>query len=177
MNLIPLPDEKDQAMVAASRDVILSSKAWSVDPLGVSEFQMRYFVVKQGNPTPDAQYKQVILELWTRWGVYQTMTYDLAKTDAQIERWRGKWCVWQWQRMERKAELDALSARREDILLQMEHRLFRECRILMTILKELEPKEGDRNEVELDNFAQRAVSDPHVREFMTQQKLLGSRSK
>lgn len=172
---------KTQELMEKAHAMAVSGEVWAVEPLGHTEYQIRKFVLKDRDyPTPDLKYRQCILEIWTRWVAWRQAKYQYDKLGAQIEIWKaeqdelreetGKSSA-QHKKSEAQVglldiEISNAEAQRGELLLDMQYRIIRETEVLMDEASKVSPAEGNRMEVESNNWKERAKFDPKVKQTM-----------
>ena len=165
-DLVP---QEGRAMMGTTFSLLLDQKAWSVDPLGHSAYQLKHFVIQQGNPTPDTQYKQCLRELWARWGAYRQAVFTWEQNQARLVELEGWMRLWQRLRWvpfigliatgrygRAKAEHTMLADSSVELQMNMKHCILRETQVLLGILRSLNhsPAE-DRDAAEVENWMKR----------------------
>lgn len=172
-------DAVKSELMQTVNNAILSNEAWLCDPLGHSPYQMTHFIIEKDNPTKDTQYRQIIRELWARWGAYRTAQYELETIAAKIvERngWRdllslrcvrGIASIRRGKMMLADAEIKMQLDRAKEIHLDLDHRILRETDHFMGMLKGMEKPVEDRAKAEQENWQARAFQNPKVRELVS----------
>jgi hypothetical protein len=161
----------------------MTPKAWAVEPLGHTEYQLRKFIPLQNNPTEDGQYRQLILELWARWEAYMANRFEQRKAHARVEILKAEIQeldygvrLTPWSRRKRAAarypttpdrspemglkaaEIELLSDAQVRLQLDMEHRILRETKVLLDEMNRRHPSPLPRLEAEAENWDARGRS-------------------
>lgn len=133
------------APVEKAHQSIMTPEAWSTEPLGHTEYQLRKFIPTQGNPTEESQYRQLILELWQRWEAFAINRYEQKQAAAKLELLRAESDeaahgihLTPWSRRKAKAEqasrdaeIELLEDRLHRLQLDGKHRILRETEVLL----------------------------------------------
>lgn len=178
---LPITADGREVMGRVWAGAAVDPLAWETEPLGHTRYQLKHFVLKTDNPTADSQYRQGVRELWTRWQAFRQakVTYEtnaarsaLLSAEAAL---LSRACSWRllligglWgdvrdylsaHRALRTVQADNLKQNNVEIALDLEHRILREAKHLLSIMEEIpKPAVGvDRMEVERDNWATRGV--------------------
>lgn len=175
-----------QSQLVASYIKDLSAlDVWKVEPLGHTEYQIRNFILNRRDcPTDDLRYRQILRELWGRKGAYDqdVQVYREQEINAELlsaERDRLRITGW-WMRImpfggrTLKAKLAMLdlkisTAKRvmEDTLVDLRERVMRETSVFLDELGKVHPKEGDRLDIEHENWTEKAKVEKKLEELMS----------
>jgi flagellar biosynthesis chaperone FliJ len=173
--------EKAQDLMERAYALSMGGEVWKVEPLGHTELQINRFVLNNKDfPTDDSKYRQCILELWSRWGAWRQAKYQHDKLGAQVEIWRAE----QDELREKtgmsasghhkteaqigllEVEINNATTQQGELKIDMEYRIIRETGILLDALAKLSPAEGNRMEVELKNWQERAKNNDKVKKLL-----------
>jgi len=148
-------------------NVFANEEVWRCDPMGHSPYQLRNFVIKQGNPNADTQKKQAIRELWSRRGALRQALHAVATNEARIEILEGEIVdvsrkFW-WSRrkrhgeiLHRRAEIKNLQLGIDDLNSDIRHRIVRETPVLLKEFSLMPHSSRDRDTAEQENWELRA---------------------
>jgi hypothetical protein len=168
-------DIMTKALAVSTQDV------WDIEPLGHTGFQIRRLILNRSEfPTPDTKRKQIYVELWSRWSAWRSQKYNYARNGIKIkqclarkEELQGKWFVSRTQKKLNDLEIQSLDldiAHMTDInrelIIDMEHRIIRETSVFLGELAKLPPSQGAREEIELNNWTEKAKMNQDVARLM-----------
>lgn len=171
---------KASNMLEKLKVLCLSEKAWQVDPLGHTEYQLKHFVIGRDNPTQDTKFKQCIRELWARWNAAQNSMASYEEKLIQEEIYRSEIIIleqkplfFKGHKAKRNAEIKMYLHKicvsvdqRTGLNIDLERRILREAKILISILQTLSPSDGLREEIEKVNWEARAQANPEVKKLI-----------
>ena len=139
-------------LVKKIQNTSMSASVWECFPLGMTEYQIKHFVLSDREyPTDAAKYRQTVRELHTRWDAYwaDQDRLDQIKVEriqqqaivdfSSLHLLRGIKGMWKARRMGAELRLAQMGRQETALTYHLEHCIVREANILLTEAARLAP--------------------------------------